>query len=102
MQTPSDARTDPIDLALARAGAEPPQVLLAPEHGFYGVEQDMIPSVDGRDPLTGCPILSLYGDSAGSLRPAPAALNNGWRYGTRSTACTVGPRVPTSTANRRS
>ena len=65
----------PIHLALARAGAEPPQVLLGPEHGFYGVEQDMVASADGPDALTGCPIVSLYGDSEGSLRPAPEAFD---------------------------
>jgi uncharacterized protein YbbC (DUF1343 family) len=44
---------------------------LAPEHGFYGVEQDMVAAADGRDPLTGLPVVSLYGDTPESLRPEP-------------------------------
>jgi uncharacterized protein YbbC (DUF1343 family) len=64
----------PIHLALAASPAGPPQVLFGPEHGFYGIEQDMIAAAGGRDPWTGAPIVSLYGDSAGSLRPTPAAF----------------------------
>lgn len=60
----------PIHLALLDAGAELPRLLMGPEHGFYGVEQDMVPAVDRRDPSTGLPIFSLYGDSPESLRPA--------------------------------
>ena len=44
---------------------------LSPEHGFYGVEQDMVAAADGRDPLTGLPVVSLYGDTPESLRPEP-------------------------------
>jgi uncharacterized protein YbbC (DUF1343 family) len=64
----------PIHLALAASPAGPPQALFGPEHGFYGIEQDMIAAAGGRDPWTGAPIVSLYGDSAGSLRPSPAAF----------------------------
>jgi uncharacterized protein YbbC (DUF1343 family) len=64
----------PIHLALAASPAGPPQALFGPEHGFYGIEQDMIAAAGGRDPWTGAPIISLYGDSAGSLRPSPAAF----------------------------
>lgn len=60
---------EPAHLALARC--ELPALLLAPEHGYYGVEQDMIAARERRDPWTGVPILSLYGDSLASLRPAP-------------------------------
>ena len=63
----------PIHLALAEAG-HPPAALFAPEHGFYAVEQDMVPSADQRDPWSGVPVLSLYGDSAASLRPSPSAF----------------------------
>jgi uncharacterized protein YbbC (DUF1343 family) len=63
----------PAHLALARSGV-PPAVLFAPEHGYYGVEQDMVPAAGGRDPLTGLPIRSLYGDSEASLRPSPEAF----------------------------
>lgn len=67
-------RLVPAHLALAASPAGPPARLLAPEHGYYGVEQDMVPAADQRDPWTGAPIASLYGDSAASLRPSPAAF----------------------------
>lgn len=60
----------PAHLALAAAGRRP-ELLLGPEHGFYGVEQDMVPAGDGGDPWTGAPIRSLYGSSPTSLRPDP-------------------------------
>ncbi len=56
---------------LALAAAQPAAALLGPEHGFYGVEQDMVASRDERDPWTGSPVISLYGDDASSLRPQP-------------------------------
>ena len=61
----------PIHLALLEAGAETPRLLVSPEHGFYGVEQDMVAAANGRDPLTGLPVVSLYGDTPESLRPEP-------------------------------
>lgn len=61
----------PIHLALLEAGAEIPRLLVSPEHGFYGVEQDMVAAADGRDPLTGLPVVSLYGGTPESLRPKP-------------------------------
>lgn len=64
----------PIHLALAKAGAEAPARLFGPEHGFYGVEQDMIASEDMVDPWTGLPIVSLYGDSKDSLKPDAGAF----------------------------
>lgn len=64
----------PIHVALLRSGAPPPALLFGPEHGFYGVEQDMIPSADDTDTWSGLAMLSLYGDSDDSLRPAPEAL----------------------------
>lgn len=65
----------PIHLALLRAGAPPPQILLGPEHGFYSIEQDMVASEDTADPWTGIPIVSLYGSSEESLQPQPEALH---------------------------
>jgi len=65
---------EPIHLALLRAGAPAPQVLLGPEHGFYGIEQDMVPSGDEGDPWTDIPIVSLYGRSEDSLQLQPEAL----------------------------
>jgi len=64
----------PIHLALAASPAGPPHALFGPEHGYYGVEQDMIAAEGGRDPWTGAPIVSLYGDSAASLRPCPSVF----------------------------
>jgi len=64
---------EPAHLALARAGA-PAAKLFGPEHGYYGVEQDMIGSADAIDPWTGAPIVSLYGDEESSLRPSPGAF----------------------------
>ena len=61
----------PAHLALTASPAGAPAMLLGPEHGYYGVEQDMVPAAPGRDPWTGARIVSLYGDSEGSLRPAP-------------------------------
>jgi uncharacterized protein YbbC (DUF1343 family) len=65
----------PIQLALARAGAPLPVKMFGPEHGFFGVEQDMVPSSDSVDPWIGAPIVSLYGDSEDSLRPDRSAFS---------------------------
>lgn len=64
----------PAHLALAASSAGPPTLLMGPEHGYYGVEQDMVPADAGRDPWTGARIVSLYGDSEGTLRPDPAVF----------------------------
>lgn len=47
--------------------------LFAPEHGIAATAQDMIP-VDGEDGEVG--VVSLYGDSAASLRPAPELVED--------------------------
>ena len=64
----------PIHLALAASPGGPPAALFGPEHGYYGIEQDMIAAEGGSDPWTGAPILSLYGDSENTLRPCPTAF----------------------------
>lgn len=64
----------PIHLAMVRSGTPAPTLLFGPEHGFYGVEQDMIPSADEVDPWTGISTMSLYGSSDESLRPRPESL----------------------------
>jgi uncharacterized protein YbbC (DUF1343 family) len=64
----------PIHLALTASSAGAPGALFGPEHGYYGIEQDMIPADGGTDPWTGAPLLSLYGDSADTLRPSPPAF----------------------------
>ena len=63
----------PAHLALSRA-FRPPARLFGPEHGFYGVEQDMVPSEDQADPWTGIPIVSLYGAGERTLVPRAAAF----------------------------
>ncbi len=65
----------PLHLALAESPAGPPAALFGPEHGYYAVEQDMVASRDQRDPLTGAPVVSLYGESEDSLRPNPSAFD---------------------------
>ncbi len=69
------AELRPIHLALLRAGVTRPRLLLGPEHGFYGVEQDMVPAADQTDPWTGVPIVSLYGDDERSLHPDPGLFS---------------------------
>lgn len=64
----------PIHLALSAGAPAKPSALFGPEHGYYGIEQDMIPAEGGLDPWTGAPTLSLYGDSADSLVPSPGAF----------------------------
>jgi uncharacterized protein YbbC (DUF1343 family) len=67
----------PAHLALAASAAGPPAALFAPEHGFHGVEQDMVAlprMAGGREPWTGVAVHSLYGDSEASLRPRPEAF----------------------------
>ena len=63
----------PAHLALAAAGV-PPARLFGPEHGYYGVEQDMVPAESARDPWTGVEIVSLYGSDERSLLPRPEAF----------------------------
>lgn len=65
----------PAHVALAASPAGAPTLLLGPEHGYYGVEQDMVPAEAGRDPWTGARIVSLYGASEGTLRPDPAVFD---------------------------
>ena len=64
----------PAHLALAAAGQAPAR-LFGPEHGYYGVEQDMVGSTDQRDPWTGVQVVSLYGDDERSLLPKPCAFD---------------------------
>jgi uncharacterized protein YbbC (DUF1343 family) len=66
----------PIHLALRAQGAKMPERLLGPEHGFHGIEQDMIPSADERDPWTGLPIVSLYGERAESIVAKPEVFDD--------------------------
>jgi uncharacterized protein YbbC (DUF1343 family) len=67
------AELRPIHLALAAQG-HAPDVLFAPEHGYFAVEQDMVPAADAHDPWTGVPVRSLYGEAEATLKPAPEAF----------------------------
>ena len=61
--------------ALASAHVELTR-LFGPEHGIRGEAQDMI-GVDGnRDPRTGIPVTSLYGEAPASLAPSAAELSD--------------------------
>lgn len=57
-------------VALLRAGL-PIVRLFSPEHGLGARAPDGAPIPGGTDPLTGLPVVSLYGES---LRPTPEAL----------------------------
>ena len=59
---------------LARSAGLDVRRLLGPEHGVWAVEQDMVPVEGGADPLTGLPVVSLYGHDAETLTPDPAVL----------------------------
>lgn len=50
--------------------------LFAPEHGLYGVDQDMVDVDDSTEPTTGLPIVSLYGKDHDSLTPDPALMQD--------------------------
>ena len=51
------------------------KTILAPEHGVYGVDQDMELVTDETEPLSGLLVRSLYGADASSLTPSPSLLN---------------------------
>ena len=61
--------------ALAASAAGAPRRLFSPEHGFWAVEQDMIPSEHERDPFFGIETVSLYGSSEESLEPPPGSFD---------------------------
>ena len=51
------------------------KTILAPEHGVYGVDQDMALVTDETEPLSGLLVRSLYGADASSLTPSPSLLS---------------------------
>ncbi len=59
---------------LARDGRFKIGRLFAPEHGVRGEAQDMEVVAEPSDRTTGLPIVSLYGNAEGSLRPTPEQL----------------------------
>ncbi|MDP2308458.1 MAG: DUF1343 domain-containing protein [Pseudomonadota bacterium] len=70
--TAVDPNLDHLLDRLAAAGISVRRVF-APEHGLHATAQDMI-AVEGED--DGPAVVSLYGDSAASLRPDPALLRD--------------------------
>lgn len=52
-----------------------PRVYFGPEHGYGGEAQDMVGVADLRHPTSGAPIVSLYGDTFGSLSPSDEHLS---------------------------
>jgi uncharacterized protein YbbC (DUF1343 family) len=49
-------------------------LLFGPEHGIRGAAQYMVQVGDTRDPFTGLPEVSLYGETFASLSPTPEQL----------------------------
>jgi len=52
-----------------------PRVFFGPEHGYGGEAQYMESVADARHPLTGAPVVSLYGDTFDSLSPRDEHLS---------------------------
>ena len=48
--------------------------LFAPEHGVRATVQDMVGLDELRDPVSGLPVVSLYGQDESSLRPKPETI----------------------------
>jgi len=63
-----DQRLCHISDVLEETGVRP-VLLFGPEHGYGGEAQDMIGVPSARDPRTGAPIVSLYGDRIEDLSP---------------------------------
>ncbi len=69
------AELAPAWAALARAAGAPVR-LFAPEHGLWGVAQDMEAVEHEVEPALGVPIISLYGSGAETLAPRHADLDD--------------------------
>lgn len=54
----------------------PPVLLFGPEHGLRGAAQDMVGVDSAVDPLTGIPVVSLYGHALETLTPRAADLQD--------------------------
>lgn len=65
----------PSLLQLAAADDVTIAAVFGPEHGLWGTHQDMEGVPSGRDPISGLPVRSLYGDDEASLAPDPAAFD---------------------------
>jgi len=64
---------EPAWRVVARAGAEVARIF-APEHGLWGIAQDMEAVGGGLEPSLGVPVVSLYGSSPDTLAPRPEVL----------------------------
>ncbi len=64
-----------VDLVLQSGSCEVVR-LFAPEHGFRGALQDMAAVDHVTDPITGLPVVSLYGSSEKSLYPHRETLED--------------------------
>ena len=53
-----------------------PRRIFGPEHGYGGEAQDMIGVDDALDPISGAPIVSLYGQSFSDLSPREEHLSD--------------------------
>lgn len=63
----------PLWLELVKRFPGRVRALFSPQHGWWGEKQDnMVPSADGREPYTGLPVFSLYGER---LQPSAASLD---------------------------
>lgn len=60
-------------LRLLRSGISVTRVF-SPEHGLWGTHQDMEPVGGSRDPITGLPVISLYGSEETTLAPPEEVL----------------------------
>ncbi len=65
-----DAEARHIIQRIHEAGDLRIERLFAPEHGIWGHEQDMEQVRSSAEPVTGLPVISLYGADAASLRPS--------------------------------
>ena len=72
--TAVDARLRHVADLLAALPGVRLAALFGPEHGVRGDAQYMAAVGEERDPRTGLPAFSLYGDTAASLAPTPAQL----------------------------
>ncbi len=63
----------PLWLELVKRFPGQVRALFSPQHGWWGEKQDnMVLSADGREPHTGLPVFSLYGER---LRPSAESLD---------------------------
>jgi len=65
--------THAVDLLRAHPDVDL-RLLFGPEHGIRGAAQDMIEVGGSRDPVSGLPEVSLYGETFESLSPRPEDL----------------------------